>query len=132
MIDAADGRCHAYGSFATGWIDRSRQLAGTARRDATTSQLITVSMGPDGGSGYAEAAAVDAETIDAAALGREASGKARTTANAVSIEPGDYPVVLEEYAVVDLLDMLGYLGFSALAVQEERSFFEAGSGSAAP
>ena len=35
--------------------------------------------------------------------------------------PGDYPVVLEEYAVVDLLDMLGYLGFSALAVQEERS-----------
>jgi predicted Zn-dependent protease len=34
--------------------------------------------------------------------------------------------VLEEYAVVDLLDMLGYLGFSALAVQEERSFFEEG------
>jgi predicted Zn-dependent protease len=44
----------------------------------------------------------------------------------VSLEPGDYSVVLEEYAVVDLLDMLGYLGFSALAVQEERSFFEAG------
>jgi predicted Zn-dependent protease len=34
--------------------------------------------------------------------------------------------VLEEYAVVDLLDMLGYLGFSALAVQEERSFAEPG------
>ncbi len=34
--------------------------------------------------------------------------------------------MLEEYAVVDLLDMLGYLGFSALAVQEERSFFEPG------
>jgi predicted Zn-dependent protease len=83
-------------------------------------------MGPGGGTGYAEAAAVDAETIDAAALGREASGKARATANAVSIEPGDYAVVLEEYAVVDLLDMLGYLGFSALAVQEERSFFEPG------
>ena len=34
--------------------------------------------------------------------------------------------MLEEYAVVDLLDMLGYLGFSALAVQEERSFAEPG------
>ena len=34
--------------------------------------------------------------------------------------------MLEEPAVVDLLDMLGYLGFSALAVQEERSFFEPG------
>jgi predicted Zn-dependent protease len=92
----------------------------------TTSQLITVSMGPGGGTGYAEAAAVDASTIDAAAIGREAAGKARATADAVTVEPGDYPVVLEEYAVVDLLDMLGYLGFSALAVQEERSFFEPG------
>ena len=59
-------------------------------------------------------------------IGREAAGKARATADAVSVDPGDYPVVLEEYAVVDLLDMLGYLGFSALAVQEERSFFEPG------
>src|SRR4029079_19331090 len=73
-----------------------------------------------------EAAAVDASTIDAAALGREAAGKARATADAVSVEPGDYPVVLEEYAVVDLLDMLGYLGFSAMAVQEGRSFAEPG------
>ena len=83
-------------------------------------------MGPGGGTGYAEAAAVDASTIDARAIGKEAAVKARSTANAVSVEPGDYPVVLEEYAVVDLLDMLGYLGFSALAVQEERSFFEPG------
>ena len=44
----------------------------------------------------------------------------------MSIEAGDYPVVLEEYAVVDITDMLGYLGFSALAVQEGRSFVEPG------
>jgi len=83
-------------------------------------------MGGAGGSGYAEAAAVDATKIDPAAIGREAAEKAGASANAVAIEHGDYPVVLEEYAVVDLLDMLGYLGFSALAVQEERSFFEPG------
>ncbi|HYH91521.1 MAG TPA: metallopeptidase TldD-related protein, partial [Candidatus Saccharimonadales bacterium] len=59
-------------------------------------------------------------------IGRESADKARSTANAVALEAGDYPVVLEEYAVVDLLDMLGYLGFSALAVQEERSFVEIG------
>jgi predicted Zn-dependent protease len=92
----------------------------------TTSQLLTVHMGPDGGNGYAEAAAVDATSIDAAAIGREAADKARASANPVGLEPGDYPVVLEEYAVVDILDMLGYLGFSALAVEEERSFFEPG------
>ncbi len=38
----------------------------------------------------------------------------------------DYPVVLDSYAVLDILDYLGYLGFSALAVEEERSFFEPG------
>jgi PmbA protein len=129
VIAAADAAgVTAYGSFAaaleTTAVANSRgiRVAGTR----TTSQMITVSMGPDGGTGYAEAAAVDATTIDAATIGREAAAKARATANAVSIDPGDYPVVLEEYAVVDLLDMLGYLGFSALAVQEERSFVEPG------
>jgi predicted Zn-dependent protease len=129
VIGAADeAGVTAYGSFATGTESNAVANSKGARAAGTrtTSQLITVSMGPGGGSGYAEAAAVDASTIDAAAIGREAAGKARATAHAVSVEPGDYPVVLEEYAVVDLLDMLGYLGFSALAVQEERSFFESG------
>jgi len=129
VIGAADDAgVTAYGSFATGTESTAVANSKGARAAGTrtTSQLITVSMGPGGGTGYAEAAAVDASTIDAAAIGREAAGKARATADAVSIEPGDYPVVLEEYAVVDLLDMLGYLGFSALAVQEERSFFEPG------
>jgi predicted Zn-dependent protease len=125
---ADDAGVVAYGSFATGTestaVANSHgvRVAGTR----TSSQLITVSMGPGGGTGYAETAAVDATTIDAATIGREASGKARATADAIAVDPGDYPVVLEEYAVVDLLDMLGYLGFSALAVQEERSFFEPG------
>jgi predicted Zn-dependent protease len=129
VIGAADDAgVTAYGSFSTGTettaVANSRGIRAGGTR--TVAQLLTVSMGPDGGSGYAEQAAVDATTIDAAAIGREASDKARATANAVAIDAGDYPVVLEEYAVTDLLDMLGYLGFSALAVQEERSFVEIG------
>jgi PmbA protein len=118
----------AYGSFSTGTetiaVANSKGVRAGGTR--TVAQLLTVSMGPGGGTGYAEQASVDATTIDAAAIGREAADKARATANAIAIEAGDYPVVLEEYAVVDLLDMLGYLGFSALAVQEERSFVEIG------
>jgi predicted Zn-dependent protease len=83
-------------------------------------------MSPDGGTGYAESTSMDATTIDAAAIGREAATKARAGDRAVTVEAGDYPVVLEEYAVVDITDMLGYLGFSALAVQEGRSFVEPG------
>ena len=129
VIGAADAAgVMAYGSFSTGTdttaVANSKGVRAAGTR--TVAQLLTVSMGPDGGSGYAEQAAVEVTTIDAAAIGREASDKARATANAVALEAGDYPVVLEEYAVVDLLDMLGYLGFSALAVQEERSFVEVG------
>jgi len=129
VIAAADeAGVVAYGSISTGaeTIVVANSKGVGARQERTTSQLITVHMAPDGGSGYAEAAATDATTIDAAALGREAAAKARSTGKAVSVPPGDYPVVLEEYAVVDILDMLGYLGFSALAVQEGRSFYEAG------
>jgi predicted Zn-dependent protease len=129
VIAAADAAgVIAYGSFSTAAetiaVANSKGIEAIQRR--TSSQLLTVSMAPNGGSGYAEAAAVDATTIDAAAIGREAAEKAKASANPVSVDPGDWPVVLEEYAVVDLLSMLGHMGFSALAVQEERSFAEPG------
>jgi predicted Zn-dependent protease len=129
VIAAADrAGVIAYGAFSTAAetmaVANSKGIRASQAR--TISQLLTVSMAPDGGSGYAEAAAIDATRIDAEAIGREASEKARATANPVSVEPGDWAVVLEEYAVVDLLSMLGYMGFSALAVQEERSFAEPG------
>ena len=129
VIAAADAAgVTAFGSFSTDAeaiaVANSKGIRAAERR--TTSQLLTVSMGPHDGTGYAEQCAIDATTIDAGAIGREAAERARASANPVPIEPGDYPVVLHHYAVVDLLDMLGYLGFSALAVQEDRSFWDAG------
>jgi PmbA protein len=129
VIAAADtAGVTAFGSFSTDAeataVASSKGIRAAERR--TTSQLLTVSMGPDNGTGYAEHCAIDATTIDAAVIGRESAERARASVNPVSIDPGDYPVVLHHYAVVDLLDMLGYLGFSALAVQEDRSFWEAG------
>ena len=118
----------AFGSFSTEAeavaVASSRGIRAAERR--TSSQLLVVTMGPDDGTGYAEQVAVDAGSIDAAALGREAAERARSSRHPVDLAPGDYPVVLWHYAVVDLLDQLGFLGFSALAVQEDRSFWEAG------
>ena len=129
VIAAADAAGSiAYGSFATGAetlaIANSKGISAVQRR--TSAQLLTVSMAPNGGTGYAEAVSVDVGRIDPAAIGREAAEKARATQHPVAVDAGEWPVVLEEYAVVDVLDMLGYLGFSALAVQEERSFYEPG------
>jgi PmbA protein len=129
VIAAADeAAVTAFGSFSSGTetVAVANSVGVRVGGTRTVAQLLTVSMGPDGGSGYAEQAAVDIGAIDATAIGHEAARKAKASTNAVALEAGDYPVVLEEYAVVDLLDMLGYLGFSALAVQEERSFVEIG------
>jgi predicted Zn-dependent protease len=129
VIAAADAAgVGAFGSFSTG-VETVAVASTTGIRAAearTAARLLTVTMGPDDGTGYAEAAAVDATAIDAAAVGREAAEKARRSARPVDLPPGDYPVVLEEYAVADLLDQLGYVGFSGLSVEEERSFFEPG------
>jgi PmbA protein len=135
VIAAADAAgVTAFGSFSTDIeavaVANSRGIRAAERR--TASQLLTVTMGPDNGTGYAEACHVDATGIDAAAIGREAAELARSSAKPVDLAPGDYPVVLDHYAMVDLTDMLGYLGFSALAVQEDRSFWEAGKRVASP
>ena len=129
VIAAADAAgVRAFGSFSTAAehlaVANSHGVRAAQRR--TTAQLLTVHMGPDGGNGYGEQASVDASLIDAAAVGREAAEKARASANPVAVDPGDWTVVLEEPAVVDILSMLAYMGFSALAVQEERSFAEPG------
>ncbi|MEO8463193.1 MAG: TldD/PmbA family protein [Chloroflexota bacterium] len=129
VIAAADDKgVLAYGSFST-----SREGMAVANstgirvsEERTAAQLLTVHMSPDGGTGYAERAATDVTNIDPAGIGREAADRARATDHAISVPPGDYPVILEPYAVVDILDMLGYVGFSALAVQEGRSFMEPG------
>src|SRR6185436_12926674 len=120
VIAAADAAgVRAFGSFSTSAehlaVANSHGIRASQQR--TAAQLLTVTMAADGGSGYAEQAGVDVGTIDAAAVGREAAEKARASEN---------PVAVEEYAVVDLLSMLAYMGFSALAVQEERSFAEPG------
>jgi predicted Zn-dependent protease len=125
---ADDAGVTAFGSFSHDAeavaVASSRGIRAAERR--TTAQLLVVTMGPDNGTGYAEQCNVDATAIDAAAIGREAAERARLSTNPVSLEPGDYPVVLNAYAVLDVLDMVGSLGFTALAVQEDRSFYEPG------
>jgi len=87
----------------------------------SASSLLTVVL-DDEGSGYAERAARDVDTIDAEALGREAVDRAVRSRGAERVEPGEYQVVLEEYAVGEMLMYLAYIGFGALALQEGTSF----------
>jgi PmbA protein len=74
------------------------------------------------GSGYASSVSRDPGELNIEALADEAIGKT-SRGEPIQIEPGEYEVVLEPYAVSELLSFLGYLGFHALALQEGRSFF---------
>ncbi|MEO7333439.1 MAG: metallopeptidase TldD-related protein, partial [Gemmatimonadales bacterium] len=92
----------------------------------TQAKLLTVMMDGNGASGYAQSTATDVRAIDATALGEEAADKALRSRGAEDLEPGSYPVILEEYAVATILEYLSMVGFSALAVEEGRSFMELG------
>jgi PmbA protein len=96
---------------------------------STRASLLTVMM--DGfasgaASGYAHAGAGDVRDIDAEALGIDAAEKGDRMRGASVPEPGEYEVILEEYAVAGLLEYLAYIGFSGLAYEEGRSFMDLG------
>jgi len=73
-------------------------------------------------SGYASFVGRDPDQLDVDFLTQEATQKV-TGEEPIQIDPGEYEVILEPYAVSEMLSFLGYLGFHALAVQEGRSFF---------
>lgn len=73
-------------------------------------------------SAYAHASGWRLEQIDFDALQRTALAQARTKYAARTLPPGEYPVVLEPYAVLVLLEAMIEDGMGALAVQEERSW----------
>ena len=89
-----------------------------------------LSMGEDGGTGWASFLASDAQQLHAIGLGDEAATLAQRSAHPGELEAGIYPVVLAPEAVSDLLDFLGYVGFSAKAVYEGRSFLSGHVGEA--
>lgn len=120
------------GSFSTSemTIAVANSLGVRARHRSTKAALLTVMM--DGfasgaASGYAHAGSPDVAAIDAEALGAEAAEKGDHMRGAGELEPGEYEVILEEYAVAGLLEYLSYIGFSGLAHEEGRSFMELGA-----
>jgi predicted Zn-dependent protease len=94
----------------------------------TGAQATVLSMGDDGGSGWASFLDADSDNLAPDALGDVASDLALRSANPGALDPGSYTVVLGPEAVSDLIDFLAYVGFSAKAVAEGRSFMSGHTG----
>ena len=95
---------------------------GTFAYFPTTKADINTVIMSDNSAGYAAAQALDVNDLDFEAIGAEAVNKCLRSRNPRSIEPGQYAVILEPYAVEDFIQMMTYTGFSAVAMQEGRSF----------
>lgn len=87
----------------------------------TSADVNTVLMG-ETSSGHAERLTLDASEIDGAELAAEAVDKCRRGVEPRGLEPGAYDVILEEYAVADIMDYFAYLSFGAQAFIEKTSF----------
>jgi PmbA protein len=88
---------------------------------ATLCDLHAAAM-VDGGNGYGQLTSWNLNNISAEPVAQEAVQKALRTRNPQPLDPGVFTVVLEPYAVLDLLAMLNYVGMGAQAVQEGRSW----------
>jgi len=120
---AAQAGLTSAGAFRTahGAVAVANSLGVWAFHRRTTADLNTVVMGQTS-SGHAEAMTLDAGQIDGAALAAEAIDKCRRGADPRALEPGTYAVILEPYAVADIMDYFAYLSFGAQAFAEKRSF----------
>ncbi|MHB8926153.1 MAG: TldD/PmbA family protein [Bacillota bacterium] len=113
----------AAGAFSTGARELAvgNSLGVRAYHAGTSASLVTVAMSPTS-SGYAEENSADASQIDPGAVADVAVKKCADSVESAKVEPGEYEVILEELAVFNLVNYLSRLGFSALALQEGRSF----------
>lgn len=132
LVGEITRRAAAHGLRAYGFVSTAqRETAVSSTRGvqraavSTRASSLVVMMG-ETGSGYASRHSTDIARLDVIAMAEEALDTCLRNQNAEAIDAGTYEVVLSPYAVVDMLEHLGWVGLSALAVQEHRSFMRIG------
>ena len=115
--------CKASGAFSNGEVELAVVNSfGMEAYQKFSDLIFHLIVENEKNSGYSSFVARDPDQLDIDSLTQEAIRKT-SREEPIQIEPGEYEVILEPYAVGELLAFLGYLGFHALAVQEGRSFF---------
>ena len=120
---AKEQGCKASGAFSNGEVELAViNSLGVESYQKFSDLFLHLIVENESSSSYASFVARDPDQLDVDSLAQEAIRKA-SKEESIQVEPGEYEVILEPYAVNELLSFLGYLGFHALAVQEGRSFF---------
>ncbi|GHO89019.1 TldD/PmbA family protein [Dictyobacter formicarum] len=121
---AKEHNLESAGAFSTNThhIAVANSLGIFAYEPRTDAECHAVVMADGHGSGYTQRMDTNADKLDFECMAREAVSKAERSRNPIDIKLGEYPIVLDSYAVADMLQHLIFMGLSATAVQEERSF----------
>ncbi len=99
-------------------IFNSRGL--TAWHEQTSAEISITMLGGDS-SGWQKANSPDVTRLDAAGLAERAATKAEQSAAPKEIPPGQYTVILEPSAVLDIVGFM-FWDFGGMAVLDQRSF----------
>ena len=117
----------AQGLRAAGFVSTNVQelavastLGTWAYSPETTSEVQVAAIG-DAGSAFAHRVSLDFGTLDVAGCAEEAIAKALLAQGPRDLAPGRHEVILEAYAVRDIISFLGSQ-LTGLAVEEGRSF----------
>lgn len=126
FVDAADGLETAGFCSTEGMTIAFSNSAGQRLTGRTTTALMDGIARTPSSDGSARAASVRLSDLDGSAVGRDATRRARESADATDLEPGRYEVVLSPSCVVNILGFLAIYGFNGRAVEEGRSFARVG------
>ena len=120
---AADGGLEASGFFRNGTQESAvMSTKGAKAYHAGTFAGLLVMAISGTSAGWSKGGSWRVADIDSDALAAEAVDKALRGQNPQPVGPGEYTVVLDPYAVDDMLSSLSIYGMGALAVQEGRSW----------
>jgi PmbA protein len=120
---AAGAGLEGHGIWSGGEEERAVAARGGVAVDRRTDAFMKViCVAPESGrSGYAAETAAAAGRIDGGELAERAAAKATSAGGRpAELEPGEYPVVFEPYAVGWLCDLLAGTAFNGLAHAEGR------------
>ena len=125
---AGTGGVRAFGAVSadvtTFTIANSNGLFVSSPRCVATARMAA--MGAAGNSGYGARTSQSIDDLEVQAAADEAVDRAVRHRDPITLDAGQYPVVMEEEAIGELLEYLAYIGFGALAVEEGRTFMRPG------
>ncbi|GAC1327540.1 MAG: TldD/PmbA family protein [Candidatus Dormibacteria bacterium] len=105
-------------------LANSNGLVVTSPRCVATARMAA--MDSSGASGHGSRTSQSIDELEVEKVASEAVDRAVRQRDPITIGAGQYPVVMEEEAVGELLEYLAYIGFGALAVEEGRTFLRPG------